>query len=182
MNRYVISQILVVISLIVLGITYLLKNKKDIMKLCSIYCVIYATHYLLLNARTGFCMSMISCARNVLFYRNEKNKKDNKLIMLILFIGVAIFFGILTYSDPFSLVSITASIISTYSVWQKKTKVYRILAIPVSLCYIIYGIHIKSAFSVITEIILLVIEIIGVADYFISKNKINKNSLKEELS
>ena len=101
--------------------------------------------------------------------------------MLLFFIGIAIFFGILTYSDPFSLISITASIISTYSVWQKKTNVYRTLAIPVSLCYIIYGIHIKSAFSVITEIILLVIEIIGVVDYFISKNKINKDSLKEEL-
>ncbi len=162
---YIVSQILVLIAIAFLGATYLVKDKKTIMFLCIIYCIFYGTHYLLLGAITGAVMTAISAARNVWFFVNAKRDVDNSLFTLILFVGVAIVSGITSYQDVFSIVSIVASCISTYSVWQHNTGIYRWLAIPVSVCFIIYAIHINSIFSLITEFGLLIVEIIGVIRY-----------------
>ena len=171
MYNYYLSQILVIISTIFIGASYLAKNKKQVMLLCVIYCIIYGTHYMLLYAYTGMIMSLISATRNIYFFFYEKNKNRNNLFSLILFIIVEIISGIICYQDYFSLVSIAANIISTYSIWQHDIKKYRILAIPVSIGFIIYAIHINSIFSLIMELILLCIEIVGVFSIKYSYNK-----------
>jgi len=162
MNNYILSQILVIISTVFIGTSYLAKSKKKVMLLCVIYCIFYSSHYMLLGAYTGMIMSLISATRNIYFYLYAKNNKKNKLFSLILFTSFATISGIICYQDTFSLVSIGANMISTYSIWQDNIKKYRVLAIPVSLGFIIYAIHINSIFSLIMELVLLGIEIIGI--------------------
>jgi hypothetical protein len=171
MSTYLLSQILVFIATIFIGATYLVKDKKTITLLCVIYCIFYAGHYLLLGAFTGFIMTVISAFRNILFYKNAVEKKDNSFGILFLFIFIAIVSGIFTFQDYFSIISIVASCISTYSIWQKDNKKYRLFAIPVSCCFIIYGVHINSIISIITETILLLIEILGVIIYLLNNFK-----------
>ena len=171
MNNYVLSQILVIISTVFIGSSYLVKSKKKIMLLCIIYCIFYSAHYMLLGAYTGMIMSLISAARNIYFYFYAKNDKKNKKSSLVLFILFAIISGIICYQDFFSIVSICANIISTYSIWQDDVKNYRVMAILVSFGFIIYAIHINSIFSLIMESILLGIEIIGILCLQYSCNK-----------
>ena len=59
----------------------------------------------------------------------------------------------------------SANMLSTYSIWQDDVKTYRILAIPVSICFLIYAIRINSVIAAIIETILLVTEIISVIIY-----------------
>lgn len=171
MKIYLFSQLLVVIATIFIGSTYLVKDKKKIMFLCIIYCFLYGYHYLILKALTGFAMTLISAIRNIVFYKNAKKNKNNSIITLVIFTLSAVLLGIFTFQDNFSILSIIASIISTYSIWQKDNKKYRMLAIPVSICFIIYAIHINSLLSIITETLLLGIEIVGVIDYIIRNRK-----------
>ena len=87
MNSYFLSQLFVIIATILLGTTYFVKNKKNILGLCVLYCIFYGTHYLLLNAITGAFMTLISLIRNYIFYINsKKNRKNNKLILMVLVI------------------------------------------------------------------------------------------------
>ena len=72
-----------------------------------------------------------------------------------------IVFAIFTYTDFLSLMSVFATMLYTYSVWQKSTKVYKRLGAPISLIWIIYNIYIKSLFGIILEIILMSAAIIG---------------------
>jgi hypothetical protein len=51
--------------------------------------------------------------------------------------------------------------IYTYSAWQKNPKIYKILGIPASLCWIIYNIYVKSIFGIILETALLAFELVG---------------------
>ena len=171
MNSYVISQFLVIVSMICMGSTYISKNKKNILCLCIIYGIFYGIHYLLLGAITGFFMNGVSIIRNIWFYRNAKRNKKNSKIVFVILVLLGIGIGIFSYQDVFSIVSISASILSTYSVWQDRVKIYRILAILVSIGFIIYGIHIHSLFSILSELILLLVEIIGVIDYFVKTKK-----------
>ena len=153
MNNYVLSQILVLISSAFIGISYFAKTKKNIMLLCVIYCIFYSSHYLLLKAYTGMLMSLISAIRNIWFYKNAKKNINNNNKTLLLFVTLAICMGIYSYQDWFSIISITANVLSTYSIWQDDVKKYRLIAIPVSLCFIIYAIHINSILSLIMEIV-----------------------------
>ena len=160
---YILSQIFVAISTIILGASYFANTKKNIMLLCVLYCIFYGAHYLLLGAYTGLTMTAISSVRNVWFYYIAKNNKENNIRTLLLFITVAFVSGFASYQDYFSIISIMGNIISTYSVWQTDVKRYRILAIPVSICFLTYAIYIKSLFAIITETFLLIVEFISLS-------------------
>ena len=57
--------------------------------------------------------------------------------------------------------------IYTYSVWQKKTIVYKLCGIPVGILWVLYNLYVKSLFGVILEAILLISSVIG---YRLEKN------------
>ena len=140
MNKsYIISQILVVFAMLSLGTTYLCKDKNKIVALGILYSVLYGTQYLLLG-----------------------NKKKNNLITLIVLIILVIIFGLISYSNIFSIIPIIAAILYTYSIWQDNVKVYRWLALPIGALWITYNICSKSIFGIIAESVLLVVEIIGI--------------------
>ena len=162
MDKYLISQVLVIIATIIIAITYITKSRKKILICFIFYNLFYGIHYLLLNARTGFLMNLVSIGRNVFFfYNNSKGKENSKTILVVLYL-IIITFGIISYQDFYSIISTSASLISLYSVWQKDVKKYRYFAIVVSILFIIYGIHINSFFAIITEVFLLFVEIIGI--------------------
>lgn len=162
MGKYLISQILVILATIVIAITYVSKSRKKILILFIIYNILYGIHYLLLNAFTGFYMNLVSVGRNVFFLFNLKKDKENGIIFLLVLFSIIIGIGIYSYQDFFSLISMSASLLSTYSVWQKNIKSYRYIAVIVSIEFIIYAIHINSLFAIITEVFLLFVELIGV--------------------
>ena len=68
---------------------------------------------------------------------------------------------VFTYDGLLSLLSVIATMTYTYSVWQKKTNVYKFLGIPVGILWILYNIYVKSIFGVILESILLIASITG---------------------
>lgn len=171
MNNYLISQGLVILATIFISVTYFEKNRKNILILFISYSVLYGIHYLLLSALTGFFMNMVSIGRNIIFYRHEKKKQENSIYFLIILFIIIILFGVFSYNDMFSIISMSASLLSTYSIWQRNIKVYRVLAIIVSICFIIYAIHINSLFAIITEVILLMAEFIGILLLVLKKGK-----------
>lgn len=159
---YILSQVCVIFAVILLGSTYLIKDKRVILLLSIMFCTFYGLQYLLLNAMTGLLMNAVSIIRNIWFYINAKKKKKNSIIVLIVLFVITIILGLISFKNIFSIVPIIATLLYTYSVWQDDIKVYRWLAIPYSLSWIVYNVSANSIFGIITECILLVIEIIGV--------------------
>lgn len=160
--NYLLSQICVILAVIVLGTTYLIKDKRIILLMSILTALLYGTQYLLLGAMSGVFMNIVSIVRNIWFYINAKNKKKNSIIVLIVLYVIAIVLGVLSFKSIFSIFPIIATTLYTYSIWQDDIKLYRWLAIPISLSWITYNIHSNTLFGIITECILLIIEIIGV--------------------
>lgn len=173
MSLYLLSQICVIISIILLSATYFLKDKGKILVLCLIYNVFYGVHYLLLGAVTGSFMNIVSFLRNYWFYRNSKRKKKNSKVVLYALFLISSVFCIISYDDVFSLVSLTASLLSTYSIWQDNVKIYKVLSVPVSICFIIYAVHINSVVAIITELVLLITEIAAIVKFRIDDKKVD---------
>lgn len=166
---YVISQIFVIISYMVLSFSYFNNDKKKILVMSCAAVVCNAVAFALLGAWSGFFMSLVAIIRNCFFLISGKKEKNNWISLMFFFIIMA-FLAFFTYEGIFSLFSMFGTMIYTYSAWQKSPRVYKILGIPTSICWIIYNIYVISIFGAVLESALLIFEIMGVKQDYNKKD------------
>lgn len=154
--EYIISQILVLTYYILYSSTFHLKDNKNILTISSIATLINSFSYYLLNAYTGVAMCLIGIIRNIIFKENKKSK-FKLLFILTLIVSISIF----TFDNWFSLLNIFATVLYTYSLWQKSTKIYKLLGIIINILMIVYNIFIESIFGVILLTISFISSLIG---------------------
>ena len=177
---YVMSQVFTIIMYLLLVISYYAKERKNILILGFLSLIANAIAYVLLEAYTGLAMCIVAVIRNIIFIIDENkngksdtiNKKD--ITLLILLYSLIIISTVFTYDGYLSLLSVFATMIYTYSVWQKKTIIYKLLVIPVGVLWILYNIYVKSIFGVILESILLIASITGYIAELRGKKNIEK--------
>lgn len=163
---YIVSQFFVVIGYLLLGISYSLKSRKSILIVSFFSLVSSFLAYLFLNAYSGMAMMILAIIRNLIFIKQNKNSgnkislRDWAVLFALYFLTIIL--AIFTYTGLYSMISVAASMVYTYSVWQKKENLYKVLGIPASILWIIYNIFIKSIFGIVLEFALLVYEIINV--------------------
>ena len=164
---YILSQIFIILNYVFLVITYQLKDKKKILLVNSAAQTSAGLSFICLSAYTGLAMSIVSIIRNVIFAVNEKkngvSKKTttNEILMLFTISALIVILSVITFNGFLSLMSVFATLLATYALWQKDTKVFKILGIPTCLLWITYNIYIFSIFGIILETILLTSAIIG---------------------
>lgn len=170
---YILSQVFTIITYVLLGITYYAKNRKAVLVISFLSVVANGIAYIFLSAWTGLAMCIVALVRNIIFLvdekKNGKRDKVNKtdIIVLIVLYAISIISAIFTYDGFFSLLSVFATMLYTYSVWQKNTTTYKLLGIPIGILWIAYNIYIFSIFGIILETILLICSISG---YILEKN------------
>ncbi len=183
--EYILSQIFVVLSYILLGSTYLIKQRSTILciNMCSLVC--NGVSYFLLNAWAGLGTIAIAVLRNVIFIVQQRIKvlekyKIDDIIILVFLLIVSAVVGVITYDTVWSLFSIFASVTYTISVWQHNVKVYKLLGVLTSAFGIVYFVFIGSIFGCILESCLLVTAGVG-AIMYIRKHKNDKISEIKEV-
>lgn len=174
-TSYIFSQVFIIFSYILLIISFQSKSRKMILILGFASLIATGISYLLLSAHTGLAMVVVVIVRNIIFLfdkdRDERNKATKKdyLILMALYI-ISIVFAIYTYDGLGSLLSVVATMIYTFSIWQKDTRVYKILGIPTGIVWILYHIYISSIFGIILEFLLTLSAVIGI----INEEKVRK--------
>lgn len=164
---YILSQVFTIIMYILLGLTYYAKERKKVLILNFLALIANGIAYIFLGAWTGLAMCAVALARNIIFLldekRNGKREKINKsdIIILIILYAISIISAIYTYDGFLSLFSVFATMLYTFSVWQKKTSIYKILGIPIGILWIVYNTYIMSIFGIILESILFICSITG---------------------
>lgn len=182
--EYIISQVFVCLTYIMLGITYLTTKRTNILIFSLIALVCNGVHYTLLGAWAGLGVVLIAVLRNVLFLIQQRIKAldkyilDDWLILIVLMI-VSVITAVFTYDTVFSLFSIAGSIIYTISVWQKNIKAYRILGLVSSALTLVYFVFIGSIFAIILESIMFIFMLVATIMFF--KKERNKNLKTEEV-
>ena len=158
---YCISQVIVVLAYIILGIGLRKEKRIQILLFSSVYQLLMIAHYSLLLGIMGIIASIIALLRNLLFIYNEKKEKKNPTWILLLFIIIAIILTLVFFDKPFDIFPCIMTIIGIYSYWCKNTKITRIGNIIISVCYIVYAISLNSWFSIICELYLVINTILG---------------------
>jgi len=174
---YIASQILTIAMYVTLAISYYMKDRTKILLINFLGCLLIGLAYLLLSAYTGAVMALISVIRNIIFLIDEKkNGKSEKIVKKDIYILIFIYLIIVivtipTYNSLLSLLSVFATSLFTFSVWQKKTIIYKALGIPISSLWIAYNIYVLSLFGFVLESIILIFALSG----FIIEKKKRKN-------
>ena len=165
---YILSQIFIIINYVLLMVTYQVKNRKAILIFNFGAIIATGLSYVFLSAWSGLAMVIVAVVRNIIFMiddkKNGKSEKITKKDIVILFIlyAISIISAIYTYEGFLSLMSVFGTMLYTYSVWQKKTSIYKILGLPVGIIWIIYNIYIFSIFGIVLEVVLLISAVIGI--------------------
>lgn len=171
---YILSQIFTILTYGLLALTYYAKDRKKVLIISFLSIIANGIAYIFLNAWTGLAMCIVALIRNIIFIIDEKKNgkretinKTDIIILIILYI-ISIISAIFTYDGFLSLLSVFATALYTFSVWQKKTNIYKLLGIPIGILWILYNIYIMSIFGVILETILLICCITG---YLLEKRR-----------
>lgn len=168
---YIISQIFTILGIILLGSSYLCKNKREILILTLLSSICYGGHNFLLGAITGVAMNIVTIIMNVWLYINEKNKKQTSLKFLFTICIITIILGTISYQNIFSLLPIIASLLFTYSIWQNNNKVYRCIGLLTSVMWISYNTYLNSIMGIFSEVILAGFKVVGVIKAISNKSK-----------
>lgn len=164
---YIISQVLTIITYILLALTYYAKNRNRVLIISFLSLITNGLAYAFLSAWTGLAMCFVAIIRNIICIvderKNSKSDKMNKkdIIILIVLYIIIVTLSVFTYDGFFSLLSVFATVLYTYSVFQKKTEIYKLLGIPIGILMILYNIYVKSIFGTILESILFICSITG---------------------
>ncbi len=164
---YILSQILTVVEYGLLGLSYLAKSRKAVVILDIASMATGIVVFLLLGADLGMMMSVVILLANFYYLWDESKHGKQKryftrdyvvLAVVLAAIGVLAF---LTYDGPASLLSVAATVLYEVSIWQKSTKVYKFLGIPVAFCWMTYNGFVQSIFGVVCELVMFITSIVG---------------------
>lgn len=165
---YIISQIITVIYFAILSLSYLLKDRTKILTANFVAHIGQTAAMVMLNGYTGAAMSVIMILRDLTLLMQEwqksKGKEINKkvdLIILIVTVILIVALTIFTYNGPLSLLSVIATLITTFALRQKDVKMYKVLGLIAGILWLAYNIFIMSIMGIILETILVICSIIG---------------------
>lgn len=160
-TTYWVSQALVVLAYILLGIGIRKKQKVDILIFSCIFNVLMAVQFVLLSGTVGIIACIVCLGRNALFIYNEKRGKENPKWSLLVFGAIAIILTAAFYKEPTDIFPCVLTLVGIFSYWYKGTKVARLGTFVISACYIVYAIPIQSWFTIVCEAYIIVNTAIG---------------------
>lgn len=182
LTNFIIAQVFCFLAVASNVASYNTKKKSKALIWLMLVNFLYGIHYMLLNAASGAILSFLAMFRCYVYYRYTDNKLKPSFFILVIFCSLTILLGILSYSNLFSIFAIVATLLNTFGSWHHNLKVYRICGILISLCLIIYNIHVAAILAIITTIIELIAAIVGLIRLdILDKHKNNEtNTTKKE--
>jgi hypothetical protein len=147
-------------------IAFQAKKHRNIILFRNANTLLFALQYLLLNAYSGAAMNMLSFVRNEIYsWCIKKNKKT--IYAQMVFCGIYIASGILTWAGIESLIIIISKFFSTYAYGIKDTKWLRIFTLISVSCMLVYNIYARSWAGVICEVFTMISLIIALVRFYV---------------
>lgn len=147
-------------------IAFQAKKHRNIILFRNANTILFALQYFLLGAYSGAAMNMLSLIRNEIYsWCIRRNKKT--IYAQMVFCGIYIVSGILTWAGIESLIIIVAKFFSTYAFGVKDTKKLRLLTLISVSCMLVYNIYARSWAGVLCEIFTISSLIIALVRFYV---------------
>lgn len=165
--NYILSQVAVAIAVIFMAVSYQAKDKKWVLIFCLLSCVFYMMEYLLIGAYGGLVANMVGFIRTIWLYFDEQYNLKDRFVILITISLCLVVCTLVTYTGWWDISICASALLFNFSVWQKDIKIYRWLAVVVSVLYIIYNVAVHTIMGTVFEVVLMAFEIIGIVRLYV---------------
>ena len=127
--------------------TYWQKNRKVLLLLSIVICVLFGIQYYLLGSITGLIINLIGILRSISFIYKGKNKFMSGYAIPLIVHSLYILNGVFTWGGWITIFPTVASILNCHTMWQNDTKTIRRLGLPILSMWLIYVIYLNSYVS-----------------------------------
>ena len=165
---FYLAQLIGIIGLILLILSFQKNNKKNLLKYQIISSLFFAIQYILLKAYSGFFMYITMCIRNIIFSKYEDNVPKKYIIIIV---TIMMSLSLLSYNELISLLPCIGSIIYTISLANSNLKTIRIVNTITCILYLIYDIKVLAIAGIISTTIELISTLISLCKYDLFKLK-----------
>ena len=169
-KQFIIAQIIGIIALIVLMLSFQKNEKKVLLKYQIFSSLLYALQYIFLGAYTGSLMNLTCMARNCIF--NKYNNRKIPFYWLVLIIALMIIFSLITYIGVISLLPMFAVILYSIAIWYGNLKLIRCTEVFSCSLFIVYNIKVLAITGLIATIIELIAALIAIFRFDIRKSNL----------
>ena len=145
-----IGQTVGIVAMIVAFLSYQAKTTKGIAAVQSISGSLFAVHFFMLGAYSGFAMNIFGIVRN-LFYVYGKKKWSSHIAAPITFCAIFAVAGVLSWVDTFSILPTVGMAVSSFTYWMDNAKIGRRLCLITSACWLAYNIHCGAIGAILVE-------------------------------
>lgn len=148
-----------IIGFAAMGIAFFVpqqRTKARVLIVKLIADVFWVTHWGMLAAFSAKCVSLISCARSIVFFCLEKNGQKRSLWWLAAFLTAGVLTVSLSWGGWYSVFSLISGVVGTIGYWQKNVNHTKILMFVVSCSQIALSIVVGSWAALIAEIITVI--------------------------
>lgn len=158
---FIIAQILGLLGLIVIIISFQIQQKKRLLRLQMFSNLCFFGQYLCLGAISGCLMSLTAFLRNFLFSRYKTVPKT----LVAAFIGIMIILTAVSYQNPFSLLPCLATIVYTLGLSSKKLLFVRLADVAACLFYLVFNVQVSAYFGIVSNLLELSSSLIGIVRF-----------------
>lgn len=160
---FILSQILVGISIVLEITSFQLKERRKILMYLVFSNILLAIHFFLLSRATGGVLAMMTAVRLYIASSRVSYK------LMYFFLACVLIVSALTYGGWISLIACAGSLIGTTSSFQSNDKYLRIGIMCSSSLWLLHNIAIKSPTAVLLECLFLSSCMIGYWRYYLRK-------------
>lgn len=161
----ILAQIIGLIAFVLFISSVWQKNKEKLLVFQLLANFLYGIQYILLLAPTAGYMNMISVVRSYIYFLYEKKNKKPSILVLLLFIGLIITVGILTFDSYLTIIPISITIIYAVSTWQNNIKIVRYCFLICAVIWMFYNISVGAYTAVIGNIFEFASGLISIIKY-----------------
>ena len=111
----------------------------------------WSAHYISLGALAGVIPNFVGIFREIVFINRKRHRWAGKALWPVLFIGINLTLGILSFDAWYDLLPITASAFVTVSLWMDNPRLTKCISIPVSGAFLLYDIFVGSYIGIVNE-------------------------------
>lgn len=169
-TSYILSQVFSACAYIIFPLTFLTRNKKNILLLNILNSVFYLLSYLFLAGYSGVIVNAIGIVRGITFFIVGELYQKKEYYSLTFFVVATIALSIVFYRSWVDILPMIAGVSFTYAIWQKNVEVYRWIVVIGSVLWITYNVLIFSIVGMIGEVACLVVETIILIVYYVKQD------------
>ncbi|WP_077284754.1 YgjV family protein [Cognaticolwellia aestuarii] len=170
MPDFLLSQLLVTVTLIIECCAMQLKNKNYILAALSVSCLFNGMHYLLLEQQTAGFIFLFSSLRFLISIKWKFQWLSVAALSVSLLITIA------TYNGALSIIGFIATVFITVGSFSHNDKFLRAMMITGGSLWLLHNLLLWTPVGILVEVIFVGSSAIGYYRYYIAKNSVKLSS------